>query len=526
MSGTDAHGQPFKEVKHRGLITASVMIAMIMVILDMTIANVALPHMQASLGAAQDTITWVLTSYIVAQAIGTPITGWLSDNIGRKKLFAICVAGFVVSSALCGTAVSLEEMVLFRIMQGAFGAALAPLSQSVILDINPRERHGQAMAVWGMGIMIAPIIGPVVGAYLTDNFNWRWVFYINVPIGLAALAGIVLFMPDTVRRFRRFDFFGFGLLATAVGALQIMLDRGAQLDWFNSPEVLLELGIIIACAWMFMVHTITDHEPFLDRRLFVDRNFTSALALIFVVGIVLLATMALLPPMLQNLMGYPIITVGLVLAPRGFGTLAAMMVVGRLVGKVDPRLLVGFGLSMTAFSLYQMMSFDIGMDSWPLVTSGVAQGFGLGFVFVPLTTVAFQTLDPHLRTEASGLFNLVRNIGSSIGISIMAALLTSNMQINHADLAAKVTVFNSNLSALGLSPGRLATPAGAQIAAQLDGLITQQSLMIAYLDDFKAMLIITLCALPLLLLLRYKKLALATGPARQREEEPAMVMAE
>ena len=525
MSGTDAHGQPFKEVKHRGLITASVMIAMIMVILDMTIANVALPHMQASLGADQQTITWVLTSYIVAQAIATPITGWLSDNIGRKRLFAICVAGFVASSALCGTALGLEEMVLFRVMQGAFGAALAPLSQSVILDINPRERHGQAMAVWGMGIMIAPILGPVIGAYLTDNFNWRWVFYINVPIGMAALTGILLFMPDTVRRIRKFDFLGFGLLALAVGALQIMLDRGSELDWFNSPEVLVEMGVAIAGAWMFLVHTVTHDEPFLDRRLFVDRNFTAALILIFIVGVVLLATMALLPPMLQSLMGYPIVTVGLVLAPRGLGTMAAMMVVGRLVGKIDPRLLVGFGLSMTALSLYQMTAFDIGMDYWPLVTSGIIQGFGLGFVFVPLTTVAFQTLDPRLRTEASGLFNLVRNIGSAIGISIMAALLTTNMQVNHADLSTQITLFSQNLPSFGISPLRLTTPAGAQTAAQLDGLITQQSLMIAYLDDFKAMFLITLFSLPLLLLLRYKKLGPAPAGARQKEE-PAMAMAE
>ncbi len=527
MSGTDVHGQPFKEVKHRGLITGSVMIAMIMVILDMTIANVALPHMQASLGADQTTVTWVLTSYIVAQAIATPITGWLSDNIGRKKLFAVCVAGFVLSSALCGTSLSLNEMVLFRVMQGAFGAALAPLSQSTILDINPRERHGQAMAVWGMGIMIAPIIGPTIGAYLTDNFNWRWVFYINVPVGMAALAGVILFMPDTVRRIRKFDFLGFGLLALAIGALQIMLDRGSELDWFHSNEVLLETGIAIAAAWMFLVHTATHEEPFLDRRLFVDRNFTSALILIFIVGIVLLATMALLPPMLQNLMGYPIITVGLVLAPRGLGTMAAMMVVGRLVGKIDPRLLVGFGLSMTALSLYQMTSFDIGMDYWPLITSGVVQGFGLGFVFVPLTTVAFQTLDPRLRTEASGLFNLIRNIGSSIGISIMAALLTTNLQTNHADLASQISLFSQNLPALGVNPAMLATPAGAQTAAQLDGLITQQSLMIAYLDDFKAMFIITLTALPLLLLLRYKKLGAAPGRERKQEaEQPAMVMAE
>ncbi|MEJ0013833.1 MAG: DHA2 family efflux MFS transporter permease subunit [Bauldia sp.] len=525
MSGTGADGLPFQEVKHKGLITISVMAAMIMVILDMTIANVALPHMQASLGAAQDTITWVLTSYIVAQAIATPITGWLSDNIGRKKLFAICVAGFVASSALCGTAIGLEEMVLFRVMQGAFGAALAPLSQSVIMDINPREKQGQAMALWGTGIMIAPIIGPTIGAYLTDNFNWRWVFYINVPVGIAALAGVLLFMPDTVRRIRKFDFTGFAFLSVAVGALQLMLDRGAELDWFNSPEVLVEMAISIGAAWMFLIHTITHAEPFLDKRLFTDRNFSASLVLIFVVGIVLLATMALLPPMLQNLFGYPIITVGLVLAPRGLGTMASMMVVGRLVGKIDPRLLVLFGLSLTSISLYQMTFFTIGMGNGPLIWSGVIQGFGLGFVFIPLSTVAFQTLDFRLRTEASGLFNLVRNIGSAIGISIMAALLISNMQTNHADLASWINPFNPNLFALGIDPGVLATQAGAQTAAQLDGLITQQSLMIAYIDDFKLMFLITLASVPLLLLLRYKKPQL-NAAGHMAAPQPAVVMAD
>jgi DHA2 family multidrug resistance protein len=525
MSGTGADGLPFKEVKHKGLITISVMAAMIMVILDMTIANVALPHMQASLGAAQDTITWVLTSYIVAQAIATPITGWLSDNIGRKRLFAICVAGFVGSSALCGTALSLEEMVLFRVLQGAFGAALAPLSQSVIMDINPREKQGQAMALWGTGIMIAPIIGPTIGAYLTDNFNWRWVFYINVPVGIAALAGVLLFMPDTIRRIRKFDFTGFAFLSIAVGALQLMLDRGAELDWFNSPEVLVEMAVSIGAAWMFLIHTITHAEPFLDKRLFTDRNFSASLVLIFVVGIVLLATMALLPPMLQNLFGYPIITVGLVLAPRGLGTMASMMVVGRLVGKVDPRLLVLFGLSLTSISLYQMTSFTIGMGNGPLIWTGVIQGFGLGFVFIPLSTVAFQTLDFRLRTEASGLFNLVRNIGSAIGISIMAALLISNMQTSHADLATNISAFNPNLNALGIDAGMLTTQAGAQTAAQLDGLITQQSLMIAYIDDFKLMFLITLFSVPLLLLLRYKRPQL-NAAGHMAAPQPAAVMAD
>ena len=423
------------EVKHRGLITLCIMAAMVMQVLDTTIANVALPHMQASLGAAQDTITWVLTSYIVAAAIATPITGWLSDNFGRKRLFIACIIGFVVTSALCGTAFSLTEMVIFRLAQGAFGAALAPLSQSVIIDINPREKQGQAMAVWGAGIMVAPIIGPTLGAYLTDHWSWRWCFYINVPIGILAVIGMILFMPDTIRRFRRFDFFGFAMLSIAVGSLQFMLDRGAEKDWFQSTEIVVEFGIAIACGWMFIVHTIMDREPFLDKRLFLDRNFASSILFIFVIGIILLATMALLPPMLQTVFNYPVVTVGVVLAPRGIGTLIAMMVVGRLVRKVDPRLLVTLGLGATAYSLYAMTYFSLEMNYWPVVWSGVIQGFGLGFVFIPLSTIAFTTLDPRLRTDATSLFNLVRNLGSSIGVSIVAAVLTANTQTNHAALA-------------------------------------------------------------------------------------------
>src|SRR5581483_3793159 len=469
------------------------------------------PHMQASLGAAQDTITWVLTSYIVAAAIATPITGWLSDNIGRKNLFLICVAGFVGSSALCGTAFNLEEMVLFRIMQGAFGAALAPLSQSVIIDINPRERQGQAMAIWGAGIMVAPIVGPTIGAWLTEDFNWRWVFYINIPIGVLAMAGIYFFMPDTVRRFRKFDFFGFAMLSLAVGALQFILDRGAERDWFQSGEILIEAGLAIAGLWVFVVHTWTHHEPFLDKRLFMDRNFSAGLILIFVIGIILLATMALSPPMLTHIFGYPVITVGLVLAPRGVGTMISMLAVGRLVRLIDPRVLVGLGLALTAYSLYQMTFFSAEMDDWPIIVSGVIQGFGLGFVFIPLSTVAFQTLDPRLRTDATSLFNLVRNLGSSIGVSIMAAILTQNIQTNHASLAAHVTPFNENLTSAGIDPLSFYGPAGASTAAIINGMINGQSAMISYIDDFKLMFIITLCAAPLLLFLRHKPMQAGPG---------------
>jgi DHA2 family multidrug resistance protein len=497
--------QPAIAVRHRGLITVSIMAAMIMQILDMTIANVALPHMQTSLGAAQDTITWVLTSYIVAAAIATPITGWVADRIGRKQLFLICIAGFVAASALCGTAFSLEEMVFFRVLQGAFGAALAPLSQSVLLDINPRERQGQAMALWGAGIMVAPIIGPTIGAWITDNMTWRWCFYINVPVGIAAFLGVLAFMPETVKRIRRFDFFGFALLSIAVGGLQLMLDRGQGLDWYQSGEIVFETGLVIAAAWMFVIHTATAKEPFLELALFRDRNFVTAMIFMFIVGIVLLAGMALLPPLMQGLFGYPVVTAGLILAPRGIGTMLSMVVVGRLVARVDPRLLIAFGIGLTALSLWQMTAFSPQMTSWPFITTGVIQGFGLGFLFIPLQTVAFLTLHPRLRTEASAVFNLVRNLGSSIGISIVAAELATNIQTNHAELAERITLFNPNLPAAGFDPNALLAPAGAQTAALLNAMINAQAAMIAYIDDFKLMALITLAALPLLLLFRYQR---------------------
>jgi DHA2 family multidrug resistance protein len=314
-----------------------------------------------------------------------------------------------------------------------------------------------------------------------------------------------------VRRIRRFDFIGFGLLSIAVGSLQLMLDRGEQLDWFQSAEVLVETGIAIAALWMFIVHTATSREPFLDPDLFRDRNFAAALMFIFVIGIILLATMALLPPMLQNIFGYPVVTVGVILAPRGVGTMISMMIVGRVVRKVDPRLLVLFGLALTAYSLWQMTYFSLEMDRWPVIVSGVIQGFGLGFVFIPLTTVAFTTLHPRLRTDATSLFNLVRNLGSSIGISIMAAMLTRNTQVNHASLAAHVTEFNDNLVAAGMDPTTFSTAAGVQTAAQLDAMINGQAAMIAYLNDFKLMFLITISAAPLLFFLRYQKQAAGAG---------------
>ncbi len=487
--------------RSRALITVSIMLATIMQALDTTIANVALPYMQGSLSAAQDQITWVLTSYIVAAAIMTPVTGWLTARLGLKRVFLTSVAGFTLASMLCGGATSLAEMVVFRLLQGVFGAALVPLSQAVLLDINPREKQGQAMAIWGAGIMVGPILGPSLGGWLTFNYDWRWVFYINLPVGVLAFLGILAFVQETRReRGQRFDFIGFALLSLGVGALQIMLDRGEQNDWLGSLETIVEGGLAVIGFWMFALWLGVIDRPFLRPALLRDRNFLGSSILIFVVGIILYATLALLPPMLQDLMDYPVTTAGLTMMPRGIGTMIAMLVVGRLITRVDIRLLLLFGLATTSFSLYQMTGYSLTMDWWPIVTAGVVQGVGLGFLFVPLSTVAFTTLDPALRAEAAGFFSLVRNIGGSIGISMVEALQDRMTQTVHASLASEVTAQSPALHLPAVQHlWNIHTSAGL---AALNQELTRQAAMIAYIDNFKFMMIVTLLAVPLLLVLR------------------------
>ena len=488
----------------RGLITASIMLATIMQALDTTIANVALPHMQGSMSATQDQISWVLTSYIVAAAIMTPPTGFLAARFGRRKLFICSVAGFTVASMLCGAATSLPEIVIFRLLQGAFGAGLVPLSQAVLLDTYPKEKHGSAMAMWGMGVMLGPILGPTLGGYLTEYYNWRWVFYINFPVGILALLGIMAFVPETDKKpGLPFDWFGFALLSLSIGALQMMLDRGESQNWFSSLEILTELVLCILCFYMFMVHMFTARNPFLEPGLFKDRNFAIGLIFIFIVGVVLLATLALLPPFLQNLMGYPVVTAGILLAPRGVGSMIAMMLVGRLVGKFDIRFLILFGLGMTALSLYEMSCFTAEVSSFTIIRTGVTQGIGLGFIFVPLSTITFATLNPKYRTEGTAMFSLMRNIGSSIGISVMTTMLTQNTQIIHSSFAALLTPFRHAMQAPWLPAAwDWTTTAGA---VGLNNMITVQAQTIAYLNDFKAMMWIVLGVIPLLLMMQGPK---------------------
>jgi DHA2 family multidrug resistance protein len=387
-------------------------------------------------------------------------------------------------------------------MQGVFGAALIPLSQAVLLDIWPKEQHGQAMAIWGMGAILGPIMGPALGGWLTDNLDWRWVFYINLPIGILAYAGVWMFISNTKHDIpKKFDFFGFGMLTMFIAGFQLMLDRGPTQDWFSSPEIWTEAGVAGLALYMFTVHSLTAKNPFFDRALMRDRSFVVASVVGFFLGILLYSSMALLPSMLEVLMGYPVVTTGLVMMPRGLGAFIGMFAVGRMVGKIDSRLLVFGGFVLSGIAAWQMSHFSLAMTSWPVITSAVIQGLGTSMIFVPLTTLAFASLNPIYRAEGSSVFTLVRNLGSSAGISIVAALQTSNVEVVHSDL---VKHFVPGSAAMAALPAAL-NPSTTAGAAALNAEITRQSAMVAYIDDFRLMLIITVCTVPLLFLMKAPK---------------------
>jgi DHA2 family multidrug resistance protein len=488
-------------VANRGAITACVILSVVMQALDTTIANVALPYIQGSVSASADQINWVLTSYITAAAIMTPPSGYLAARFGRKRMLLVSIAGFVFASVLCGISQSLVQIVAFRLLQGFFGAALVPLSQSILLDIYSAEERGSAMALFGVSVMVGPVLGPVIGGWLTDNISWRWVFYINVGIGAVAFAGVSAFVTETRADLRsRLDWIGFGALSLAIAALQIFLDRGEQLDWFSSGEIVIEALVAAGAFYVFLVHIFTSDKPFVNPRLFLDRNFALGIVFIFIVGITYLASMALMTPFLQTLMGYPVVMAGLVMGPRGIGTMVCMFAVGKLIGRVEIRWLLLMGLGLTAWAMFDMTGWTSNVSEARIVVTGFIQGAGLGFLFVPLSVVTFATLPAASRGDGTGLYNLSRNIGSSVGISVVTALLAENVQVNHADIAAYITPFNPLLHTPAMEQAM--SPYSAAGRAPLDAMITSQATMISYMDDFKLMMVICLVVMPLVFLLR------------------------
>ena len=487
---------------NRPAITASIILAVIMQGVDNTIANVALPHIQGSLSAAQDQVAWVLTSYIVTAAITMPLAGWLATRFGIKYIFLISIGGFTLASALCGSATGLYQLVLYRALQGVCGAGLVPLAQSVLFQINPPERHGQAMAVFGTGAMVGPIMGPTLGGWLTDEYNWRWVFYINIPVGLIATLGIIAFLRETrPARQEPFDFFGFAALSLGVGALQLLLDRGQLQDWFASTEIWIEAALSGIGFYLLIIHTATATDrSFLNRDLMKNGTFVAGTLLMFLIGAILTGTLALLPTMMQALMDYPVFTTGLAMTPRGFGTIVAMFLIGRLLAHVDLRLIILFGLALTLLSLRQMMGFSLTMGIGPIIVSGLLQGFGLGCTFVPLNMIALSNLPRSIMTQGTALRSLMRNLGGSIGISILEAQLAQNTQTVHSRLVEQLRPDNPLAHAPHLmAPFSLTNPLGI---AALNAAVTKQAAMVAYIDDFLLMAVIIIGCCPLLLLVR------------------------
>jgi DHA2 family multidrug resistance protein len=487
-------------VANRGAMTATIICACVMQGVDTTIANVALPHIQGSLSASQDQITWVLTSYIVSSAIMMPLTGWLASRFGVKYIFLVSVIGFTIASALCGAATGLSELVFYRILQGVCGAGLVPLGQATLFTIYPRERHGYAMAIFSTGAMMGPIIGPTLGGWLTENLDWRWCFYINLPFGVLVALGIFVFIrPSRPMRSEQFDMLGFAMLSIAVGSLQLMLDRGQIKDWFYSTEIWIEATIAALCFYLLIVHTLTAGErSFVNRDLLKRPNFVAGSLLMFAVGMILSGTLALMPTMMQVLMNYPVFDAGWMMAPRGLGTMLAMFIVARLINRVDTRVFILVGFLLTAASLWQMTGFSLYMDSGPILFASFAQGFGLGCTFVPMNLLALSGLPHHLLTHGTAMRHLMRMLGGSIGIAILQTQLTQNTQIVHSRLVEGLRPDNP-LAPFLAAPFNLTTPSGI---AALNHEVTRQAAMIGYIDDFALMLFVLLASLPLLLLVR------------------------
>jgi len=483
------------------------MTATIMQALDTTIANVALPYMQGTLSASQDQINWVLTSYIVAAAIMTAPVGWIANRFGRKRIFILCSGGFTIASVLCGLAQDINQMVLFRLLQGVFGAALVPLSQAVMLDSYALHERAKAMSIWGMGVMMGPIMGPSLGAWLTETYSWHWVFFVNLPFGVFTVLGLLVFMDETkTDRDLRFDWFGFAALAVGIGSMQVALDRGEQLGWMESNEIIAEIIVSIAGFYYFFAHSLTTTKPFIQFAIFKDRNFVSGCVFMAVMGLVLFSTMALSSPYLQNVIGYPIITAGLLLASRGCGTFVAMMLVGRMMRYIEARTLIISGLGLTCLSLFYMTGWTDQTGVPEIVTLSIIQGFGFGLVFVPLSTVAFLTLPSHLRTDGTSMLTLMRNVASSIGISVVIAQLTEGSRRVYAVLSQHINPFNNAMqmpNVRGMID--MSTDAGRAMA---DVMVSLQAQIIAFSQDYQMVMLFTLCAIPLALMIGSSKAAL------------------
>jgi DHA2 family multidrug resistance protein len=496
---------------NKWLVAVAAMLATILEVLDVTIGNVALPHMQASFSASVDEVTWVLTSYLVSNGIVVPLTGWLSTLVGRKRFFMASTVLFTAASMLCGLAWNLESMVVFRVIQGMGGAAMIPMSQAVLMEAFPPAQHGLAMAVWGMGLMTAPILGPALGGWITDNYSWRWIYYVNLPFGILALLLQAAFIPESkhaTRKVERIDYLGLVLVVTTIGAWQIVLDRGERADWFAATWVWVFLGVsMIAFVALIWWETRCKH-PVVELSLFRIRAFAAGAAMSTLLAFTLYGNLVAWPLYLQQVMGYPALQAGLAMAPRGFATMTSMFIVGQLYGKIDTRFILATGFTLVALGSFQMAHFTTESSFWSMVRPSLVHGFGMGFTFVPLSAAALASIPAERIGNASGLFNLMRNTGASVGIAVAGTFIVRRAQLHQAILVTHVNPTNP-IAQLAFQGGtELAMRAGAppesaaqQAAAMIYGLVQRQAAVLAFSDVFVILTLVALMMLPLIVLL-------------------------
>ena len=503
MATDDTASQSMSPV-WRALMLATLTTTVALYAMTLTIANVALPQMQGALAATQDQIAWVVTFNIVATAVATPMTGWLTAKFGQRSVMVFCVAAFTLATLFCGLATGLAELVIYRVLQGMFGAPLVPLSQAIVLDSYPRHQHGIVTSLFGIGVVLGPTIAPTLGGYLSETYNWRWVFFMVVPFGMASLIGVWVFVGQAGRKTGiRLDWSGFLALSFAVAAFQLMLDRGERNDWFESNEIMIEALIAAVAFYIFIAHSLTTERPFLTPRLLLDRNFAIGMLLTLVFGMLNFTPMVLLPSMLKNLQNYPDSLIGLLLGARGMGTLAGFIIM-LYANRFDPRIWLVTGFGVQAIAGWGMAQFDINATTWDIAWTSTLQGLGVGFLWVPLTLVTFATLEPRHLPEGSSIFHLLRNIGSSIHISISVALVIRTAKVNYAGMTEFVSPYNEVLK-YPWARGNWNPDTTAGLAA-IGGEIQRQAEMIGYINAFYFYAFTAAAVLPLIALVRWKKI--------------------
>jgi MFS transporter, DHA2 family, multidrug resistance protein len=520
---TKSAGSVAHPVINPWIVAISVMFGTFMEVLDTTVVNVSLPHIAGSLSSSVDEATWVLTSYLVANAIILPITGWLANFFGRKRLLLMSVTGFTISSFLCGFAPSLALLIFFRVVQGAAGGALQPLSQAVLLEAFPPESRGKAMGFWGLGIVVAPILGPVLGGWLTDTYSWRWVFYINIPVGIISIfmTRAFIFDPPYIKRSKAsVDYWGIGMLAVGMGALQIFLDKGQQEDWFSSQWIIALFLVAVICLVIFILYELFIDNPVVNLRVFKDRTYAIGVILMTAVGFVLYGSLVLLPIWLQTLLGYPSLQAGIALAPRGLGSFLAMPFVGAIMPKFDARKFLAFGMISASLTLLAFSRLNMQAGYWDFFWPQFIQGISLAFLFVPLTTVTMGAISREKMGNATSLFNLLRNLGGSFGIATVTTLVARKAQVHSNFLSGHITPYSlkawmtqKGMSSLLVSHGSQTVVASQQSVILLFGMVQRQALLLAFLDVFQLLAVIFLGVVGLIFLMKRPPQAAGSIPA-------------